>query len=45
MTLLTDAAATKALEQLPAYKDLLQSYITREVRAAPRPLLYDWTLP
>ncbi|KAK9826909.1 hypothetical protein WJX81_008396 [Elliptochloris bilobata] len=31
VTLLTDAAATKALEELPAYKDLLQAFITPEV--------------
>ena len=38
MTLLTDTAATKALEDMPAYKDLLQAFTTREA-GRPRPAL------
>ncbi len=36
MTLLTDTAGTKALEDMPAYKDLLQAFTTREA-GRPRP--------
>ena len=32
VTLLMDAAGTKELEELPAYKELLQFFITPEVR-------------
>lgn len=43
VTLLMDTAANKALEDMPAYKDLLQAFITPEA-GRPRPALSRLTV-